>query len=96
MIHELFSLSPALRNAGAQAEEDCREAFSRIEQIAARNTQKVLYSFWKTEYPKVILPVLPAMDMTTGAGTYWIRSTPKLLVRRMLWCATILFPAPML
>ena len=45
MIHELFSLSPALRNAGAQAEEDCREAFSRIEQIAARNTQKVLYSF---------------------------------------------------
>ena len=45
MIHELFSLSPALRNAGAQAEEDCREAFSRIEQTAARNTQKVLYSF---------------------------------------------------
>lgn len=27
MIHELFSLSPALRNAGAQAEEDCGKRF---------------------------------------------------------------------
>lgn len=96
MIHELFSLSPALRNAGAQAEEDCREAFSRIEQTAARNTQKVLYSFLENGYPKVTLPDPPAMAMTTGAGKYWTRSTLMLSGRRTLWCGIILFPAPTL